>query len=243
MRSLVIFFSGWIFSGLSAQVHRSSLEIFPLNSDCYVFTTYGDPGDGSKYPANGMYVLTDKGVVMIDTPWDSTQYQPLLDSIYARHHQRVVLSIATHFHADRTAGLAYYKTKGIKTYSSKLTYDLCKKKNEPQAQYYFTQDTAFKVGHTHIATYYPGQGHAPDNIVVWIDQYKVLFGGCFVKSTETAQIGNLSDANVPIWKNSIQKVIKKYPRAKYVIPGHLGWANSGLNHTLDIVTQYIVRSQ
>lgn len=238
MKYLVIFFSGWIFSGLTAQVYRSSLEISPLTRDCYVFTTYGDPGDGSKFPANGMYVLTGEGVVLIDTPWDSTQYQPLLDSIYTRHHQRVVLNIATHFHADRTAGLAYYKTKGIKTYSSKLTYDLCKKKNEPQAEFYFTKDTVFKVGHTNVATYYPGEGHAPDNIVVWMDKYNVLFGGCFVKSTETDNIGNLSDANVPEWITSVHKVIQKYPQARYVIPGHLGWKTSGLMHTLDIVTKY-----
>ena len=237
VKSVFVFTVFFIRVNLIAQNDSSSLLISKLTQDCYIFTTYGDPGDGSKYPANGMYMLTPKGAVMIDSPWDSTQLQPLLDSIYAKHHQSVILNIATHFHADRTAGLEYYRTKGIKTYTSKQTYDLCKERNEKQAQYYFTKDTIFRIGDHKITTYYPGPGHAPDNIVVWMNNSKVLYGGCFIKSTATNNIGNLSDANIPAWKVSIKKTIIKYPDAKYVIPGHLAWAQSGLSHTLEILNR------
>ncbi|MFX5718714.1 MBL fold metallo-hydrolase, partial [Acinetobacter baumannii] len=73
---------------------------------------------GEKVPANGLYAVTPKGVILIDCPWDTTQFQPLLDSIRAKHDKRVVACIATHSHADRTAGLTYYRAKGIRTYTT-----------------------------------------------------------------------------------------------------------------------------
>ncbi|MEP7320925.1 MAG: subclass B1 metallo-beta-lactamase [Saprospiraceae bacterium] len=231
-----------IVSNISSYVYSqvpSKLKITSLRDGFYIYTTYGDPGDGSSYPSNGMYVITTKGVVLIDTPWDTTQFQPLLDSIYLRHHQKAVLCISTHFHSDRTAGLDYFRSQGIKTYSSKQTYELCNKRHEKQSQYYFTIDTLFELGNKQFETYYPGPGHAPDNILIWFKAAKVLYGGCFIKSTETNSPGNLGDANLNEWKISLNKVAKKYPRANYVIPGHLGWDHNGILHTLEIIENAI----
>ena len=99
------------------------LEITHLTGDFYIYVTY-NLYKGSRVPANGMYVVTDNGVILIDSPWDTTQFQPLLDSIQSRHRQPVVLCIATHFHEDRTGGLEYYKSKGIKTFTSRQTDEL-----------------------------------------------------------------------------------------------------------------------
>lgn len=233
----------WFSYGVG-QTSTQDLILSHLKGNLYIFTTFGDPGDGSKYPANGMYILTRKGAILIDSPWDTTQFQPLLDSIYAKHNQKVVLNIATHFHEDRTAGFDYYKTKGIKTYSTHHTLQLCKARHHKQAQYSFSQDTLFRLGGEVIETYYPGHGHSPDNIVIWLKKHKVLFGGCLVKSTETNSIGNLSDADVKSWPNTMHNVANKYPKAKYVIPGHLGWADHrSIEHTLQIIDTYSKRNK
>src|SRR5690242_13716802 len=107
------------------------LSITHLTGDFYVYTTYS-LYQNSSVPSNSMYLVTTNGVVMFDIPWDSTQRQPLLDSIEKKHHQKVVLSISTHFHEDRTGGLDFFKQKGVRTFSSKMTYDLCKERNEQQ---------------------------------------------------------------------------------------------------------------
>jgi metallo-beta-lactamase class B len=101
------------------------LQISHLTGDFYIFTTY-NLYEGSRIPANGMYLVTDRGVVLFDTPWDTTQFQPLLDSIKTRHTKRVVLCLATHFHDDKTAGLDYYRQQGIKTYTKKKPMSLVK---------------------------------------------------------------------------------------------------------------------
>ncbi len=185
-----------------------------------------------------MYLVTDKGVVLFDTPWDTTQFQPLLDSISDRHNKKVILAISTHSHDDRTAGLEFLRQNGVKTYSYKLTYDLCKEQNEKQAEFYFVKDTIFNLGNYKFETYYPGEGHTKDNIVIWIDKYKILYGGCLVKSTDNNNLGNIADANIKEWRPTIKKVIKKYPEPKFVIPGHFSWtSNKGLKHTLKLLRQ------
>lgn len=236
IKSLIVFFA-LLFSFQSwSQTNR--LDIKHLTGNFYVYITYNDY-KGTLYPANSMYVVTKDGVVMIDTPWDENQMIPLLDSIEKRHHKKVVMSISTHFHADRTAGLNILKSKGIKTYSSLKTWEMCRKFKEQEAEYHFTKDTTFRVGEYTFKTYYPGEGHAPDNIMVWFEKDKVLYGGCFVKSTESTDVGNLSDANPLEWENSLARAIKKYPAPKYLIPGHLSWANpKSMQYTLEMVKKH-----
>ena len=225
----------FILTELSGQTGQVNLKIAHLTGDFYIYTTYQNLS-GNRYPSNSMYLVTSKGVVLFDTPWDSTQFQPLLDTIRIRHNKKVVLCISTHYHIDRTAGLEFLKVNGVKTFTSKRTWDLCKQYNEKQAQYYFLKDTTFVIGNHKIETYYPGEGHTKDNIVIWFDNEKILYGGCFVKSTESNDLGNLADANPGEWVHSVQNVLKRYPAPQYVIPGHLGWGNNtGLQQTLNLL--------
>lgn len=224
----------WLHGMLLGQDNKK-LCIQHLTDNFYVYTTYKD-FNGTMFPSNSMYLVTDAGVVLFDTPWDTTQFQPLIDSISRRHHAKVVMAVATHYHYDRTAGLEFLKQKGVKTYSSKLAYALCSEFNEKQAAYYFENDTVFEVGNYKFETYYAGEGHTKDNIVIWFGRHKILYGGCLIKSTESKDLGNVADANPQEWKPTIKKVLRKYPRPKYVIPGHYGWSsNKGLQHTLKLL--------
>lgn len=89
-----------------------------------------------------------------------------------------------------------------------------------------------------IEVFYPGEGHSPDNIVVWLPEYKVLFGGCLVKELDSKGLGNTTDANLEQWPISINKVLEKYPDAEVVIPGHGNWGGIELiEHTLELLKQ------
>ncbi len=244
MRSISILIVSFFSLGLFAQKGSSKLLISHLTGDFYVYTTFGDPGDGDLYPANGMYVLTNAGAVLIDTPWDTTQFQPLLDSIWFRHRQKVSLCFATHFHEDRTAGLEYYRKKGIKTYTTKQTDGLSKRRHKARAEFLMAKDTSFRWGQQSFEVFYPGKGHSPDNIVLWFGKEKILYGGCFVKSTEADGPGNLSDADIGAWIISIKKVQSKFPQTRYIIPGHQSWTSSeSLNHTLKILETHRAKNK
>jgi glyoxylase-like metal-dependent hydrolase (beta-lactamase superfamily II) len=215
------------------------LAISRLTGDYYVYTTYGTLDDGSRYPSNSLYVVTQKGVVMVDVPWDTTQTLPLLDSIERRHHKKVIACISTHFHKDRTAGLDILKSKGVKTYASAETVRFCKERKEQIPEYSILADTTFNLGNHILQTYYPGKGHSSDNIVIWFPDSKVLYGGCFIKSMESADLGNLGDANPKEWAGSIKNLKAKFKNIAYVIPGHGSWkSKQTVDHTLSLVKAY-----
>ena len=231
-----------VLSNSFGQSKNSPLQISHLTGDFYVYKTFHDY-KGTLISANAMYLVTDKGVVLFDAPWDKTQFQPLLDSIKARHNKAVVMCFATHSHEDRAGGLEFYKKKGINTYTIKLTDQILKKNKEPRAQFVIPNDTVFTVGQHKFQVYYPGKGHASDNIIVWFAKEKVLYGGCFIKSTEATDLGYLGDTDVKEWEKSIKRVQAKFKNPKYVITGHDDWKDLGsLNHTLKLVNEYLAKN-
>jgi len=226
----VLFIQGIIYA-------QSPLEIYHLTGDFYVYITYMDY-EGTPYPANSMYAVTPDGVVMFDTPWDSLQVEPLLDSIKSRHGKDVVMCIATHFHDDRTAGFNVLRRHGVRTYSTQKTFDLCKETNRPLAEFVITSDTVFNIGGLEFETFYPGAGHAPDNIIIWLPASHILYGGCFIKSTEAGNLGNLSHADTKSWEKAVEKVTEKYSDAAYIIPGHQSWRDLGsLKYTYELIKE------
>ncbi|MBX7241983.1 MAG: BlaB/IND/MUS family subclass B1 metallo-beta-lactamase [Bacteroidia bacterium] len=214
------------------QSNEPKLIISHLTGDFYIYTTY-NTYEGNKIPANGMYLVTNNGVALFDTPWDTTQFQLLLDSIQLKHNKEVTICIATHWHGDRTDGLEYYKQKGIKTYTTKLTDDLCKKNNKKRAEYLIEKDTIFNTGQYSFETYYPGQGHTEDNIVLWFSKEKILYGGCLIKGAEAANLGYLGDGNIFEYETTLKNVQKRYPDPKYIIVSHHNWNNiNSLKHSI-----------
>jgi len=219
------------------QTGKPKLTISHLTGDFYIYTTYNFY-KGNQVPANGMYLVTDQGVILFDTPWDTTQFQPLLDSIKLKHNKGVVLCIATHFHNDRTAGLEYYRSQRIKTYTTVLTNELCKRNNMKRAEFLMSKDTVFNVGRYSFEVYYPGQGHTADNIVIWFKNERILYGSCLIKSVGDDDLGYLGDANEAEYAGTIKKVMQKCRQPKFVIVGHGDWTSiNSLEHTLIMAQQ------
>lgn len=221
-------------SNIFGQTKKTKLQISHLTGDFYIYTTY-NTYEGSQIPANGMYLFTNNGVVLFDTPWDTTQFQPLLDSIKLKHRQNVIMCIATHWHSDRTDGLEYYKQKGIKTYTTKLTDELSKKNNNKRAEYLIEKDTVYNIGQYTFETYYPGQGHTEDNIVIWFEKEKILYGGCLIKGTQAENLGYLGDGNILDYETTLKNVQKKYNAPNFIIVSHHDWNNiNSLKHSIKL---------
>lgn len=217
---LVLLFA-LITTSVSAQADKKLL-IEHLSGNFYVYTTYNTYQD-SKVRANGVYLVTKKGVVLFDTPWDTTQFQPLLDSIQFRHNKKVIMAFATHWHSDKTAGLEYYKQLGIKTYTTQFTDELSKKNNAKRAEFLMAKDTSFVVDKYKFETFYPGEGHTQDNIVIWFPKEKILLGGCLIKGAKDKNLGFLGDGNTNEYANTLLKVQQKYSNPKYIITTHSDW--------------------
>jgi metallo-beta-lactamase class B len=219
---------------LFAQAENAKLKIAHLTGSFYIYTTYNTYQE-SQVPANGMYVVTDSGVVMFDTPWDTTQFQPLLDSIKLRHRKSVVMCFATHWHSDKTAGLEYYRQQGIKTYTTVLTDELSKQNNKKRAEFLMTKDTVFQVGQYSFETFFPGQGHTLDNIVIWFKKEKILYGGCLIKGADDENLGYLDDGNKTAYAATLKNVQTKFRKPKFIIVAHSDWRNiNSLKHSIEM---------
>jgi len=214
-----------LFTMTQQLVAQSSIRIERIAPSVYVHTSYKSLG-GQPFPSNGLLVETRKGVVLIDTPWDTVQTLQLLDWVSTNLKKPVVLAIATHFHDDRLAGTEILRQRGTKVICTALTAKLAKAEGNPVPDAVLPNDSTITLGGMRIDTFFPGAGHAPDNIVVWLPKQKILFGGCLVKSVEAATIGNIADANLSQWPLAIQRIHERYPTIKTIIPGHQGWKTS-----------------
>lgn len=208
------------------------LKITPLTGDFYIYTTYNQY-EGYTVPAHGMYLVTDEGVVMFDTPWDTTRFQPLLDSIRLRHDKNVVMCFATHWHSDKTAGLEYYRQQGIKTYTTVQTDELSRKNGKKRAEFLLTKDSLFRAGQYSFETYYPGPGHTEDNIVIWFKKERILYGGCLIKGADDENLGYLGDGNRKEYASTLKKLRKKFRKPAHIIIAHSDWNNlNSLKHSI-----------
>ena len=62
-----------------AQKQEPRITITSLTKNYYVCTSYGYPSaDAELFPANSLFVVTDAGIVLIDTPWGEGQTHQLI---------------------------------------------------------------------------------------------------------------------------------------------------------------------
>jgi metallo-beta-lactamase class B len=217
---------------------KPKLTVTPLNDRVYVHTSYGIY-QKTPFPANGLIINTNDGVVIIDTKDDTDNTRQLLRWVADNLHQPVRFCIVTHAHEDRVGGISELRKAGVRVISTPLTAQKSIQLGYEAPEGILPADTTFTVGQVPIRCYFPGEGHTSDNIVVWLPDQQILHGGCFVKSVAAFGMGNLADANLNEWANSVRRVMKQFGTAKIVVPGHDEVAdNRALAHTLRLLEKH-----
>ncbi|MCL1097858.1 subclass B1 metallo-beta-lactamase [Shewanella gelidii] len=212
-----IFIVFWLFS-VVASADEQSLKIKKIADNVYQHVSYQTIEPWGMVSASGLIVVDGKDAYIIDTPWSQGDTQQLVNWIESKGFYPKS-AIITHFHEDASGGLSFLNQSRVKTYATAKTNDLLRIKGREPANSEITSST-FQLVSDAIEIFYPGAGHTVDNVVVWLPQKSILFGGCFVKSLESKSLGNTEDASVQAWPDSIQNVIQKYPNIEVVVPGH-----------------------
>ena len=70
----------------------------------------------------------------------------------------------------------------------------------------FETQQRLQIGETEVISYFLGEGNTQDNIVSYIPEDQLLFGGCLVKSLK-ADLGNLGESNIQEWPHALRKII------------------------------------
>lgn len=222
---------------------------------------------------NSMFVLVgDNKGVLIDTPDETTGTKSLVEWINTKFGDIELVAINTGFHYDNLGGNEYLYSKNIKIYGAGLTARLIKenadKSKENVLEYTSKQEDkkyfqAFskvnflpptdtfaindglklKIGGETFDVYFPGESHTIDNLVVYIESKKVLFGGCMILSMNHKRPGYIADANMAEWPKSVEIVKDKFKDAKIIIPGHGDWGNNQLlSRTIDILNKWNIEN-
>ena len=222
-------------SAIAATDALPDLEIQQLTDKVYLHTSYKVVEGFGLVDSNGLVVVVNNGAYIIDTPWSAQDTEKLLAWLEARN-LTVKGSVSTHFHEDRTAGIQFLNSQNIPTYASTLTNALLMKAGKAQASHTF--ESNLWLVKDQIEVFYPGPGHSQDNIVVWLPNQGVLFGGCFIRAAETRSLGNVSDAFVSRWPDSAEKLMFRYKTAQLVVPGHGKVGDAALlKHTRDLALE------
>ncbi|QJW90490.1 subclass B1 metallo-beta-lactamase [Spirosoma taeanense] len=221
---------------------KPKLTVTPLNDRVYVHTTYGIYLNNA-IPSNGLIIKTTDGIVLVDTGWDSDgntdNTRQLLRWVADSLRQPVRLCIVTHAHEDRVGGISELRKAGVRVISTPLTAQKSLKLGYEAPEGILPADTTFTIGQEPIRCYFPGEGHTSDNIVVWLPRHQILHGGCFVKSVAAFGMGNVADANLNEWGNSVRRVMQQFGTARLVIPGHEEWSDTkALEHTLRLLEKH-----
>ncbi|MFJ5790989.1 subclass B1 metallo-beta-lactamase [Lysinibacillus sp. NPDC093197] len=214
-----------------------SVKLTKINNEVWVHTTYENM-DGYLVPANGLLINSSKGLYLIDATWNDQLADELLTLIEQNFHKRVKKAIITHHKIDRVGGIQALLDAKIPVESTSFIAKMIKDVGYPQIKTNLDRNPVFKAGKVIIETYYPGEAHTRDNIVVWLPQYKMLFGD-MIFALEQDNVGIIDEANMSAWPHTMQNLINKYPEAKVVIPGHKNWGDfSLLSHTIENLKNY-----
>lgn len=199
---------------------NNDLVLLQLTPNVYQHISYAEISGFGRVASNGMILKDGSKAFLFDTPVNDQQTQQLVEWITDSLKLQLVGFIPNHWHIDCMGGLGYLQRIGIDSYANQMTIDLAKAKNLPVPAHGFKDSLELKLGNHVIAVYYPGAAHTIDNIVVWIPAEKVLFAGCLVKELNAKGLGNTVDGDLAAYPVTVDKVLKKYPDAKFVIPGH-----------------------
>jgi len=236
IRFLGVFAMGLMVSCTSKSEYiydSETLKIKQVSDHVYQHITYLETQDFGVVSCNGAFYLASDEVIVMDTPADDEVSKELIRYIQDDLGVTVTGVVINHFHVDCLGGLKAFHDLGIPSYANQKTIELAHVQKRELPTNGFHEVDTIEVGGKILVNRYFGPGHTIDNIVSYIPEDHVLFGGCMLKSIGAGK-GNLEDAHVKEWSRSVRRIKEEYPDLEWVIPGH---GSSGdtelLNYTIE----------
>lgn len=217
---------------------NEDLQLLPIAEDLYVHISWLENEQYGRFSSNGMVFIQDGKAMIVDTPMEDQLTEDLVTYLKEELQVEISLAVPGHFHDDCLKGLPYLHAQGAHSIAGKKTVEICKAKGLVVPQRSFRKKKKVKFGDSRVELRYFGGGHAPDNIVVWFPDQKVLFGGCLIRSLETNNLGNTGDAVMDEWGPTVAKIQRALPEIEKVIPGHGSVGDVALlSHTIQLTAK------
>jgi len=228
-------------SGAHGQNKPADLiQLKPVQVAPHTYFVQGFPEMGSStnqnFISNAGFVVTPKGVVVIDALGSPNLAQKLIVEIKKITPQKVVAVILSHYHADHIYGLQEFKKIGAKIYAQGEGRNYLSSETAKQrliasridfapwvnantklipADVWIDQKLKLSIGGVDFLIRKVGPAHAPEDLMVYVPSEKVLFAGDLVFRGRIPFVGNADSKG---WLIGLDEIEKFNPNI--VIPGH-----------------------
>lgn len=235
--------SGFLYGQGEWQKITADLDIRRLSDQIWQHRSFQVVGD-IRFPSNGLLVIGEETLFMIDTAWGEAATDALLAWAKETFGKPVKQAVVSHFHPDRMGGIKNLHQIKTVVFAGEKTAELARVNSLPLPDTLFESSQQFDIDGTKFEAYFPGPGHSPDNIVVWFPDEKLLFGGCLIKSLEAPNLGYTGDAVIEQWAATMENLKSRYGETLRIVPGHGKIGDVALiNHTIALVTAYLEKAE
>lgn len=191
---------------------------------------------GKEGATNSGFVVTDEGVIVIDTQGPKELALLLKRKIQEVTDKPVLYVINTHFHGDHTFGNQYFREAKEIIAHENTRKNLIEKDKEHREQFkrFFGEKSLegfeltlptstlkdtflLRAGGKVVELAYLGRGHTDGDMIVYLPVERVLFGGDLLYKERLPWLG---DAYITEWIETLDR-LKNFDAGVYV-PGHGG---------------------
>jgi len=213
------------------------------------------------WPANSLLVeMANSDLVIVGSTYTPEAMSSLLDWADAHFGLRRIVAINTGYHVDNLGGNAALVKRGVPIYGATETAELLQRRGErtrkvvlglitdkassvyqahahmvlrpPTRMFALPEGLHLRFGSEEVVVFWPGPSQAPDKVVVYFPERRLLFGGCMILGGD--KVGNVADADMSNWPDAV-RALARFP-ADVVVPGHGERLDPQLvQHTLDLL--------
>ena len=219
-----------------AAVEQTPVALTSVADGLWLHTSTRELPEYGTVVSHGLVVAGSDGAVLVDTAWGAGATTRLLELVRDATGGPVAAAIVTDFHDDRAAGVGVLQAAGVPVFSSHGVLARLPASARREAHPITTPVFTDRFGDVAVEVFAPGAGHTRENLVVWLPDHRLLFGGCLVRPFESRSLGNVADADLDAWGPTIRAVQARYPTVERIVPSH--GAPTGpeiLPHTLALV--------
>ena len=234
-------------------IELKSIKVAPNTYFVQGFHELGS-SKNQNFISNAGFVITSKGVVVIDALGSPILANKLLKEIRKLTKLKVVAVIVTHYHADHIYGLQVFKKMGAKIYAQELGMDYLSSESAhlrleasridfaPWVNQYTTlipadrwiqEEDKLTIGGVDFLISKVGPAHTPNDLIIYVPSEGVLFVGDLVFRGRIPFVGNADSKG---WLTSLDRINALKP--KTIIPGH-GSYSPDSDHDIEFTKEYL----
>lgn len=236
----------------------STVEMSLKQVSDHVYYVEGVPGvatDNEGFISNSSFIITDKGIVIVDALGSPSLAEKLLSLIRTVSDKPVIEVIATHYHADHIYGLQVFKDLGAKVIAPKGSdlyldstaaderlderrFSLEPWVNDNTRLVYpdelieksYTKD----YGNLTLTINYLGKAHSDGDLTIYVNSEGVLLSGDTIFE---GRIPYLGDSDTKHWLSTLDNMLNN-EKIKALIPGH-GPYSTDARKTIYLTHKYL----